>query len=166
MSFQLHLTTRGLVDTDVCAICTQTETVSFYLYNLSGQLTGYVRYNWLGNKKLRRNDKAKYYSFGKGVYGLHSIRPTTTKLYIVEGVWDAIALHRLGYAAIAVLTSNPIPIMGWVKTLPYRTIAILDGDAASNQLKKFVDTYILLPDGTDPNEMYQQGSLHPYILNN
>lgn len=142
--------------------------IYFYLYNLSGQLVGYQRYYKDGIKEFRNSDRddAKYYTrvtHGAkgsvlGVYGLHRYHPQKD-LYVVEGVFDAIVLHRFGYSAIATLTNDPAHLASWLFAIPNKVIAIPDGDKAGSKLSKYADSTVLLPNGMDINQMYTEGRI-------
>lgn len=159
-----HLVYRG-GSTTMHAVHVDEKYIYFYLYNLSGQLVGYQRYYKDGSKEYRNNDRddAKYYTritHGAkgsvlGVYGLHTYHPQSD-LYLVEGVFDAIVLHRFGYSAIATLTNNPAHLKSWLSSLPNKIIAVPDGDKAGSKLSIYADTTVELPEGMDVNKMYTE----------
>jgi DNA primase len=126
--------------------CYKTTKITFLLYNLSGQIVGYQHYRPnISDKGVKNNPKLGRY-FTKipknriGVFGLEVLNPNDPIIYIVEGVFKAAVLHRLGFNAIAVLTANPTPLTGWFKALGgrYTLIAIGDGDKAGAELVKIV----------------------------
>lgn len=150
MNMQEHLLSRHMCDetvvvTDTCAY--------FYLWNLSGQLTGYQRYNPLGSKK-EYGEAAKYFTYGTGVWGLHKLDPSNPILCVVEGVFDACRLHNLGFNAIAILCNNPNHLTKtWLNTLPYTTVAVCDGDFAGRKLARSTDYSIELKNGLDLGDL-------------
>lgn len=157
-----------------------TDNVAYFpLFNLSGQFTGYQRYNPKGVKFLQKSKKAlrdknltkddiKYYGyFGTenddfkkikkiGVYGLHTIdkRPY---IILVEGIFDTISLIRLGYPVIATMTNDPKQLKNFLFILQKKIIAILDNDPitkSGNKLKKAAHKAYKVPDPyKDVNEM-------------
>lgn len=162
-----HLVHRG-GSINMHAVSVDEKYIYFYLYNLSGQLVGYQRYYKDGNKEFRNNDRddAKYYTritHGAkgsmlGVYGLHTYHPQSD-LYLVEGVFDAIVLHRFGYSAIATLTNDPAHLKSWLSSLPNRIIAVPDSDKAGSKLSIYADTTVELPEGMDVNKMYTESRM-------
>jgi len=70
-------------------------------------------------------------------------------LFVVEGVFDAVKLHRQGMPAIAVLTSTPSKQMiAWLRSLGRTIIAVLDNDTAgqsSNILMTGADVVVESP---------------------
>lgn len=126
--------------------CYSTNKITFLLYNLSGQIVGYQHYRPLIEEKgVKNNPKLGRY-FTKlpkatiGVFGLELLNPKDKRLFVVEGVFKAGVLHRLGYNAIAVLGANPVPLRGWFKAMrgQWKLIAIGDADKAGKELVKIV----------------------------
>lgn len=136
----------------------ESETVTFPLWNVSGQMVGYQQYNWKGDKKARNNDKGKYWTYTpKGllaVWGLEYVDLSSTEdLYLTEGVWDAVSVMMAGKRCIAGLCNNPQPLKSWLRTLPCRVVAVCEGDKAGRMLAKVADTAVYLPEGEDANSM-------------
>jgi DNA primase len=141
-----HLKKRHLYHKD---IITSGDTTYFLLWNISGQLTGYQQYKYLAPKKGKNPKELKYFTRGKGVWGLQYLNTKLSTMYVVEGVFDAVRLHNLGLNCIAVLGNSPKPLKTWLNTLSYKTIAVCDGDRAGRALSKCADTSICLPEGED-----------------
>ena len=143
------------------------EAVTFLLWNLSGQCVGYQTYRPAGTKE-RNNIKgeSKYYLMpGEedpngvrdarkriAVWGLETYVPGET-LYVTEGVFDAAVLHTLGLPAIAVLANHPKKLRSWLRTLPNRTVAVVDGDSAGRKLGRVCDEMFECPPGEDPSSL-------------
>jgi hypothetical protein len=143
-----HLEGRGIdtrlysmnIDHDQCV-------VSFYLYNLSGRLVGYQTYrpNVL-DKKVKNDPKSgRYYTYlpkdgTLGVFGLETLNPNDDTIFVTEGVFKAAVLHRLGFNAIATLTSTPKHLKNWFYVMKkrYNLIAIGDNDDAGKKLVNIV----------------------------
>lgn len=148
-SIEKHLRSRGIDPKRTGVILDKKSgKVTFLLYNLSGQLVGYQRYNPKGHKFSDSNKDplmAKYYSYITkdpetktrmlAVWGVDTIRPGQP-LFIVEGIFDAAKIHNAGYPAIAVLANNPKHLRSWLRTLSNKRIVIYDKDAAGRKLAK------------------------------
>jgi DNA primase len=126
--------------------CYSTNKITFFLYNLSGQIVGYQHYRPLRIDKKGRNNPYLGRYFTKlpksviGVFGLELLNPKDKRVFVVEGIFKAGVLHRLGYNAIAVLGSSPDPLQGWFKAMrgQWDLIAIGDADKAGNQFVRIV----------------------------
>lgn len=175
-SIRNHLISRGL-DPDRIGLITdeKTKRAYFFLYNLSGQLVGYQQYNPAGSKDVghhfrsdeSKKDLMKYYTYVTGktkdktkeiaVWGLDTYNKDIPYLFIVEGIFDASSLHNAKVPAIAVLANDPDDkLMGWLKTLPQKRIAICDNDDAGRKLAKAGNVAYTVPSPyKDLNEMPQ-----------
>lgn len=154
-----HLIERG-VDPDRSDIIIDKENnkATFLIYNLSGQLVGYQRYNPLGSKKNYVKDEAlmKYFTWiGKdgtkghkiACWGLESIKPSTRILYLTEGIFDANMVHKTGRACVALLSGTPDEhMMGFLRLLPFRKIGIADNDEGSSKSRFSPFETVLTPD--------------------
>lgn len=162
LNIREHLLSRDVdFNDDRVYINDETNTATFFLYNLSGILCGYQHYNPTGPKGNRATNKKvdvrdlKYQSrISKidkipmiAVYGLESFDYSLPYLFIVEGIFDCIKLHRLGLNAIAVLANDPIHFRSWLNTLPQKKIVITDNDdnEAGNLLEKYGDVSYKTP---------------------
>ncbi len=164
-----HLKERG-IDTSKTEIIIDEESndVFFFLYNLSGQMVGYQKYNPIYDKKGQNSKtlddpkKTKYYNwvgdedYGKklAVYGLESYNFNDKYLFITEGIFDIARVHEAGYPGIAVLCNDPTPQLGhWLRTLPQVKIVIYDNDKAGEVLRKFGDCSFSISGGKDLNDL-------------
>lgn len=143
----------------------------FWLWNFSRQLVGYQRYIPEGaksQKHAKESSSDRYYTYitkpddrnaHQAVWGLQSIHSTTKVLYVVEGVWDAISIQNLGYAAIAILGVSRSPrVIPFLRLIQYRyrTIAVCDNDENEQGLvlANFTTEYIITPSPfNDVNQM-------------
>lgn len=73
-------------------------------------------------------------------------------VYLVEGIFDAVKLHALGLACIAVLGNNPVPLAAMFKAFGRKVIGVLDNDEAGRKLGKFCDEVFVCPEH-DPGDM-------------
>ncbi len=165
-----HLKERGIdIDQTKVVIDEETEDVYFYLYNLSGQLVGYQKYNRnyekIGQSALDDPRMVKYFTWVteeyKGrkiaVWGLESFDIMKDKyVFIVEGIFDAARIHEAGYPAIAVLCNDPSDqTINWIHTLPQVKIVIYDNDVnrAGNKLIKVGDYSYTVTSAKDINDL-------------
>ena len=141
-----HLQSRGM-DTSLYQFGFDDEErkATFLLYNLSGQLVGYQRYSPDLNKKKNNDPKdCRYYTYipreVDGVFGLDLLNPSERTIYIVEGIFKAATLHRLGFNAVAVLTSTPKRLKPWFRIMKatWNLIGIGDNDPAGERLVRMV----------------------------
>lgn len=132
LDLELH---RPMVDQDE-------GVVTFYLWNLSGQLVGYQQYRPLGEKKPQNNPKeGKYFTYRKqptlAVWGVESL-VYPGPVFVCEGVFDAARLTEKGCAALAVLSNNTgWDLKNWLGCLNRLTVAVCDNDEAGRKLAKF-----------------------------
>lgn len=142
----------------------------FFLWNLSGQLCGYQKYQ-PDKDKTQNNDPidGRYYTrpFGRQhhdnfrrdtflltVFGLETFNYRSDILFVVEGIFDACPLHNRGLPCIAVLGSTPKQLKPWFRCISNRKlIALTDGDMAGSKLGKLCDISIACAPGEDPNSM-------------
>lgn len=163
-----HLKGRG-IDPDKTKVIIDEEEgdVFFFLYNLSGQVVGYQKYNpkypKTGQGKLSDPRLTKYFnwvteegSHGRkiAVYGLESYEWTDKFIFITEGVFDIARVHEAGYPGIAVLCNDPTESLNtWLKTLPQKKIVIYDNDKAGRKLIKLGDYSYSVESGKDLNDL-------------
>lgn len=162
-----HLKNRG-VDTEKTKVVIDEESgdTFFFLYNLSGQMVGYQKYNpkypKKGQSKSEDPKKVKYYNWiGNeehskkiAVWGLESYSFTDKYLFITEGVFDIARAHEAGYPGIAVLCNDPSPqLRFWLETLPQIKIVIYDNDKAGEKLIKLGDYAFSVEEGKDLNDL-------------
>lgn len=157
-----HLKSRGLNPQRYSSVTVDSDSVTFPLWNLSGQMVGYQVYKPKAEKnhKLEPKDQ-RYYTYvsrfgGKGpalaVWGLETV-DNSKPLYLVEGVFDACRLHNLGLSAVAVLSCDPKHLKSWLNTLPQPKVAVCEGDSAGRKMAKYGDSVVYLPEGKDVGEL-------------
>lgn len=163
-----HLRKRGIDPDKIQVIIDKDNNIAtFILYNLSGQLVGYQRYNPNGDKKDHTNSlAAKYFTYVTressttpklAVWGTENIQSNNPNLFITEGIFDAAKIHAAGHPVIAVLGNNPKILQSWLKSLNKHIIAILDSDDAGKKLAKLADESYTVPEGyKDLGDMTQE----------
>jgi hypothetical protein len=162
LDIRSHLLSRN-VDFSIDRVYVNEElnTATFMLFNLSSQIVGYQHYNPKGLKGRRSTTKnvdvrdLKYHSrITKidnipmlAVYGLESFDFNLPYLFLLQGIFDYVKLHRLGLNAIAVIANNPIHLYSWLEILPQKKIAITDNDEnnAGDMLSKYGDDSYMVP---------------------
>ena len=123
----------------------ENNVVTFYLWNLSGQLVGFQQYRPDGEKKKKNSARdGRYFTYRKqpthAVWGVESLDLSPDVVFLTEGVFDAARLTERGYSALAVLSNNPnADLKQWLKTLNRKVVAVCDNDAAGRRLAKFGD---------------------------
>lgn len=161
-----HLIERGMDPTKYPVAYDHAEgIITFLLYNGTGDLVGYQQYRPSQPSKQKKNDpkSGRYFTYlpkdTDGVFGWDVLNPDDRTIYIVEGVFKAAVLHRLGYNAIAVLTSTPKRLKPWFKILrqTWKLIAIGDNDDAGRKLVNIVKNGFQSP--TDLDEMSDEDIL-------
>ena len=162
-----HLKQRG-VDPNKTKVVIDEESGDsfFFLYNLSGQIVGYQKYNNRYPKKGQRTSSnprlVKYYNYVSdedmskmiAVWGLETYKITDKYMFITEGIFDIIRAHESGYSGIAVLCNDPNQqLVNWLETLPQIKIVIYDNDKAGQELKKLGDYSYSVENGKDLNDL-------------
>lgn len=165
-----HLKGRG-IDPEKTRVIIDEEDgdTYFFLYNLSGQMVGYQKYNpkypKTGQGKLNDPRLAKYFNwvsdegYGKkvAVWGLESLEWTNEYLFITEGIFDIARVHESGYPGIAVLCNDPSEsLKSWLETLPQKKIVIYDNDKAGKKLKKLGDYSFTIESAKDLNDLSRE----------
>lgn len=157
-----HLKSRNLNLSLYSGTSVTGESVTFPLWNLSGQMVGYQVYQ-PDKPKCHHGPPRdqRYYTYvsryGGGqpaaaVWGLETWRPSKP-LFLCEGVFDACRLHNAGISAIAVLGADPVHLKSWLGSLPNAKVAVVQGDAAGRKLAKYGDLSIRLPEGKDVGDL-------------
>jgi len=133
-----------------------TDVATFPLFNLSGQLVGYQRYNPFGSKK-KNDETAKYFTYMSTIdksksiccWGLESWNWSET-LFVTEGIFDACRLTKRGCSAIALLSNNPNKQTKewlWMVRQHRKVVAICDNDSAGMALRDVAHQNIVVPVG-------------------
>lgn len=143
LDLKQHLIDRGM-NPDLYPVSYDHDesVVTFFLHNGTGDIVGYQQYRPLTTEKKVKNDpkNGRYYTYlpkdTDGVFGWDVINPADRTIYVVEGIFKAAVLHRLGHNAIAVLTSSPKRLKPWFRILRpiWNLVAIGDNDPAGQIL--------------------------------
>ena len=150
MDIKTHLKQRHLnLNLHPTIIDETTNTATFLLYNLSGQLTGYQFYNPQGSKTIFQDKlQSKYYTYRNKHYptvtlwGIESLNSPHQPVFLTEGIFDAARMTSLNFSALATLTNNPPKdYINFFLLLNRPIIAVCDNDVAGRKLKKFGHYY-------------------------
>lgn len=140
--------------------------VTFFLYNLSGQIVGYQQYRPGAEKFSKNNPRSgRYFTFRPkrtvGVWGVESLHLRNDIVFVTEGIFDAARLTQRGQPALAMMCNNPnTDLRNFLRCLGKPVVAVCDPDAAGMKLAKVGDYVEVMPDGCDLGdasvEMVQQ----------
>ncbi|MEQ6344483.1 MULTISPECIES: toprim domain-containing protein [Vibrio] len=135
----------------------------FRLWSLTGRLVGYQQYRPFAPKHTAPDHRkqARYFTYvskehmatSLAAFGVEQLDLKQRVLFLAEGVFDVVPLHRLGVNALAVLGNNPKHLKEWLNTLPFHVVALCDGDEAGQTLARFAHQTVSLPSGKDPGDM-------------
>lgn len=135
----------------------------FPLYDSCGKWYGYQQYRPSGTKYQRANVNPKEMRYFTKVprnkvtmFGIEQFDWSKATVFVVEGVFDAITIHNLGFNAIALLSNNPKIARSALTALGKTTVAVLDGDKAGKALASVCDKAIVCPEGHDAASMNKE----------
>lgn len=130
--------------------------VTYYLWNLSGQLVGYQQHRPDAPKSPQKlGPKAtRYFTYRKqptlALWGVESLHLNKGPVFLCEGVYDAARLTYRGYSALAACSNDPKrELRNWLDFLCRPVVAVCDDDAAGRKLAKFGDYVEVAPNGDD-----------------
>jgi len=129
--------------------------VTFFLWNLSGNIVGYQTYRPAGSKKVDNNPKLGKYFTRKtypsiAVFGVESLHLTPNLVFLTEGIFDAARLTERGYSALAALSNDPKKeLRNWLFCLNRKVVAVCDDDSAGKKLARFGDEAVFCESGQD-----------------
>jgi hypothetical protein len=158
-----HLLSRGLNPDQYSVILDEDKCIAtFLIWDLSGRLVGYQRYNPKGIKHVRNDktfsDHLKYFTYA-GVegdefhaskkkliaWGFESFKVGQRVLFITEGIFDAVKLHNVRLPALAVISNDPKHLQSLFKALGRTIIAVCDRDNAGSKLANYADVALYVP---------------------
>ena len=155
----------------------KSKTVTIPIFNSEDKLVGVIgRYI---SKNRKHNERYKIYSFerGKLTYPLNKFEPINDTMIIVEGSFDAIRMHKIGYKNTQAIMSNNMTVeqANLIADLVDTVIYIGDNDKQGVKAKeenikmlKDRDIKVLIVDypdyGKDPCD-WKDKDIH-YMVNN
>lgn len=157
-----HLEDRHL-NINLHRVIISNEVATILLYNLSGQIIGYQRYNpsfpstMPGDGKQAVLRDRRYYNYISpgmiGLFGIESYDVNCSCVFVTEGVFDACRLTNRGACAIAMLTNSPSSSMkNFLTCLGKPLIAICDNDKAGMRLRSVGNHFEIVQGGKDLGE--------------
>ena len=145
MSFREHLLSRNY-NPDLYknqSIDDNNNLLSVHIYNLEDMMVGFQTYNPLGSKATFPRDAAKYNTYcmkgEKAFWGLETLDSSKSTLFIVEGLFKASALHKIGYNALSIFGSNASHLTDLLHSLNFELVAVGDNDEGGETLVKSVE---------------------------
>jgi DNA primase len=139
-----HLKSRGM-NPYLYNLSYDDTLVTFPLYDFSGKQVGYQNYTPHAQKQHKNPREARYFTYLpkniNGYFGTESL-DFSEVVYLVEGVFKASKLHRLGFSAVALMGSETKRHISQLMLLRRPCVGIGDNDAAgikfAKELKGFV----------------------------
>jgi hypothetical protein len=171
MNLHDHLRSRYF-DTSLYAnVAVSDDYATFPLFNMSGQMVGFQSYNpSLPKAHVDDPRLARYYTWVTkpcasknaevAVWGLETVHWADDTLFLTEGVFDACRLHWHGLPAVAVLSNNPDHLLSWLKAMPSKKVACVQGDKAGMKLAKYGDEAVMLPESKDVGDLTEDEFNH------
>lgn len=141
------------------------NSVTFMLWNLSGEMVGYQQYRPERPKVDLTLDprELRYFTYLKAEeglkvltgFGVELLDTSKTHLFVVEGVFDACRLHNLGLNALALFACDPKHTKSWLSSLGYTVVPVCEGDEAGQKLSKLrsSEEVVYLPEGKDLGDL-------------
>ena len=135
---------------------------TFALWSMTGQMVGFQQYRPGAPKSgLEKARDQRYFTFLRkegekhtalSAFGVELLDRKQRVLFMAEGVFDVSPLHQRGVNALDVLTINPKPLKGWLRSMGYYLVSLCEGDKAGRKLAGLADESVFLPEETDPAE--------------
>lgn len=147
-----HLLDRGM-DPSLYNLAVDAGIVVFPLYEFNGRQVGYQNYRPFADRNHKNVKEARYFTYlPKGVngyFGLESLdRPGP--VYLVEGVFKAATLHRLGFASVALMGSEVKRHRNQLSLLRRQFVGVGDNDEAGERFARQLGGFV---SPTDLDEM-------------
>lgn len=171
MNLVEHLKSRHLrMDLHRPVLDSEESVVTFYLWNLSGQLVGFQQYRPFASKVPSNHPReSRYFTYKKqptlALFGVESLHLTPDVVFLTEGVFDACRLTELGVSALAVLSNDPTPqLHEFLRCLNRKVVVVADNDAAGRRLAKFGDEVVFCEekDLGDSSEEFVRELVHKF----
>ena len=155
MSLKEHLLSRGYDPGSFGSILSEEECIVYFLlWNLSGQLIGYQQYRPNAPKTGNHPKDCRYYTYTTkvgnhstpAIWGLHTYSLEIKRIFLVEGIFDAIKVHSRGECCFALLgNAGSKSIRQWLSLLRVPKIGILDSDEKGSGMKSLCQKWITTP---------------------
>ncbi len=136
--------------------------VTFYLYNLSGQIIGYQSHQPNVRNRCGFNlPENRYYTYRKlptiTMFGTETLGLHNGPIFLTEGLFDSCRFSYFGYSSLATLCNDPPKdYLNYLKCLGRPIIAVCDNDKAGLKLAKLGDYVEVVTDYKDVGEASQE----------
>ncbi len=134
-----HLQDRGLENPSFYNASVDEGVVTFPLYEFGDRMVGYQDYRPFAPRNSANVREARYFTYLPkkvfGYFGLNTL-DRAGPVYLVEGVFKAVKLHRLGLAAIALMGSETKQHMSQLSLMGRPYIGIGDNDPAGERFAR------------------------------
>lgn len=135
-----HLIDR-YVDLNIHKPHTTNTSATFMLYNLSKQLVGWQRYSPLQPHLCSNDLNGRYYTYRSAqqlaIFGFETYNINLSRIFITEGIFDAVRITRHHCCALALLTNSPnSSMLNLLSCLPNKITVIIDNDKGGELLYK------------------------------
>lgn len=120
--------------------------VSFSLYTFGGKQVGYQEYRPFAPRNSANVREARYFTYlprgTNGYFGAESLDWWPGRFYVVEGVFKAAKLHRLGEPAVALMGSEVDRHLNQLNLLRRPYTAIGDNDDAGKKFARKLGGFV------------------------
>lgn len=135
-----HLLSRGMLPS-LYNLSVGEGVVSFALYDFGGKQVGYQEYRPFAPRNSANVREARYFTYlprrVNGYFGAESLKWWPDDgFYVVEGVFKAAKLHKLGQPALALMGSEVDRHLNQLNLLHRPYLAIGDNDAAGQKFAR------------------------------
>ncbi|ATW69953.1 hypothetical protein [Proteus phage PM135] len=136
------LKSKGVTDSHKVWLDLEGNKATFPLFATDGRLVGFQQYTPDAPKKHKEPSKARYFTWSSepALWGLDTVNPNDTLVFVTEAVFRATALQRLGVNAVSALGSSMHkPLLRLLNNhQTYKFVWVGDPDNAGAKLcKKF-----------------------------
>lgn len=139
------------------------DAVYFIMFTMSGQWSGYQRYNpYVESKTVNKNPFFNRYftraarplgTVQPPIWGLEILNPTDRRVFVTEGVFKSCRFHNEGLNSVAILGNDSKTHRNFFLSCGYHTIAVCDGDIAGKSLSRGCHSSYYLPESTYVDNM-------------
>lgn len=153
-----HLEGRGLQLERYPTVSYDEEVCTFPIYTLTKKLIGYQKYRPQASKTRKNDEKyGRYHTHFApgyaGFWGTESLEYGKSILFLTEGIFKAVRLHRFNLPAVALLGNDPSHLKNHLALTRRKLVAICDFGEAGTKLAKMGHYSFVCPDGLNLDDM-------------
>lgn len=160
----IHLYNRDCDPEEDDVLSIDDDVVTFPLRSTTGAVVGLHTYRPDAPKSNpKQPSQAKYFTHipNRGnkhkpgvAYDVMSLDYKVPYVFLTEGIFDHFTIKRAGFNSLPALCNNPRHYRDLLFCLPFKyIIAVCEGDAAGDLLKRVSTHHMKLPYATDPNDL-------------